>query len=330
MVLNYNGAGLLANYLPTILSCGYPSAKIYVADNLSTDHSAEIVRQQFPDVVWMQNGWNAGYAAGYNQALQQIDADLYLLINSDVKVTPGFLQPLVQCILREPTAAAVQPKILWEREPDKFEYAGACGGYIDSLGYPFCRGRILEQLETDTGQYDAPAKVFWTSGACMLVKAEAFHKAGGFFNYFFMHQEEIDLCWRLQLAGYSCHVVPESVVYHLGAATLLATNSRKTYFNFRNNLVMLARNMPAGRMLWLMPLRLLLDGLAAMHYLVRGQVSHAFAIGKAWISFLFWIMRSGKATANRKPVKALPEMYKGSLLWQFYAGGKKTWSDMMK
>ncbi len=330
MVLNYNGAGLLRQYLPELIRCLPDYASIWVADNCSTDDSKELIRSTFPTVKWLQNGTNAGYAKGYNLSLSKIDAAYYLLINSDVRVSVGFLQPLLTFMQNNPKAGAIQPKILWDRHPEQFEYAGAAGGFIDCLGYPFCRGRLLNHLENDEGQYDNSTPVFWTSGACMLVRAEAFHLVGGFYDYFFMHQEEIDFCWRLQLAGYSCHAVPSSVVYHLGGATLSTGNSRKTYYNFRNNLVMLARNMPAGRMLWLVVVRFILDFLAALHYLFSGKASHAMAVIKGWLGFLRWIFTYGKASKYRKSPSKLQGYFGGSLLWNYYLLGKKTWAKLME
>jgi len=328
-VLNYNGAALLQEYLPTLLSCSYSNFSLYIIDNASQDNSELLVKEKFPGVKWIQNGRNAGFAAGYNLGLAHIDAEYYLIINSDVRVVQGFLQPLVETLQQFPLTAAVQPKILWERNPDKFEYAGGSGGYIDALGYPFCRGRILSQLEKDEGQYQEPSLVFWTSGACMLVRSAAFHQLGGFYSYMFMHQEEIDLCWRMQLAGFECRVEPTSVVYHLGGATLESYNPDKTYYNFRNNLVMLSRNAAASRMLWLAPTRFLLDLMAALHYMANGKSMHAVAVLKGWLGFTRWLFTQGNAGKNRKPMRTLHGVYMGSLLWSFYVRQKKKWSALL-
>ncbi|MCU0375868.1 MAG: glycosyltransferase family 2 protein [Chitinophagaceae bacterium] len=236
----------------------------------------------------MQNGSNLGYADGYNLGLKAITADYYLLLNNDVEVSPGFLQPIVEAIEANPTVALAQPKLRWLRKPEYFEYAGAAGGLIDRLGYPFCRGRFFDHLEKDEGQYNLNSEVFWASGACLAVKASLFWQLKGFYSYFFMHSEEIDLAWRAQNAGYKILAVGNSSAMHLGAASLGKTNPLKTYYNFRNNLVMCLRNAPVEHLFFLLPARLLLDAAAACFFALKGQWADTLAIGKAWGAAIKW------------------------------------------
>jgi GT2 family glycosyltransferase len=290
-ILNYNGYGLLQAYLPSIVAIDYPNKSIWVIDNSSTDGSLEFLENQYPEIGLIQNRGNYGFAKGYNLGLEKIEADYFLLINSDVEVKPGFLTPLVEAMEKDPKIAISQPKIRWLRKPEYFEYAGAAGGLLDGWGYPLCRGRLFEKLEIDRGQFNQDAFVFWASGACLLVKSEIFNALGGFYNYFFMHQEEIDLCWRAQNAGFKILACGKSSVMHLGAASLQKENPLKTFYNFRNNLVMLCRNMPIGRLFWVLPLRWVLDGVAAVSFLFQGNHGAGLAVIRGWTAFGLWLLR---------------------------------------
>lgn len=284
VILNWNGRSYLEQFLP-VLTARTPQAGIVVADNGSTDDSANFVRTQFPQVELVLLDRNYGFAEGYNQALAQIEADYFVLLNSDVEVTEGWLEPLVATLDEYPEVAAVAPKIRSYSARNKFEYAGAAGGFIDFLGYPFCRGRILDSIETDEGQYDSPREVFWASGACMLVRAEVFRRLGGFDSDFFAHMEEIDFCWRAQLAGYRIRVEPQSIVFHVGGGTLPNNSPQKIYLNFRNNLSMLFKNLSPGTFWPVLFSRMVLDGMAALVFLAQGHFDFFKKVFRAHIDF---------------------------------------------
>lgn len=284
VILNWNGRKLLEEFLPSVLDHS-PEAKIYIADNASEDNSIRFLRSNFPTVEIIENAVNGGFAKGYNDALKRVEEEILILLNSDVAVTPNWIEPLKEALDSDPKTAVVQPKILDYRNKSYFEYAGAAGGYIDRLGYPFCRGRIFDTLEKDEGQYDQTAEIFWTSGACMAIKKKAFEQAGGFDEDFFAHQEEIDLCWRLFNMGYKAKAVGTSKVYHLGGGTLHTMHPRKTFFNFRNSLFALLKNTPGKSWMVLILLRLLLDALAGVKFLAEGKPSHTRAIVQAHFSF---------------------------------------------
>jgi GT2 family glycosyltransferase len=297
-------------------------------DNGSTDDSVQWLRENMAGRVQvLQLNGNTGYAGGYALALQQIQADVYVLLNSDVEVTPQWLDPVMAAFRSNSTLAAVQPQILDYRSRNKFEYAGAAGGYIDFLGYPFCAGRIFEQIEEDRGQYNAVKSVFWASGACLFVRAEAYHRVGGLDPVFFAHMEEIDLCWRLQNAGYQLWQLPESVVYHVGGGTLAYGNPRKTYLNFRNSLITLQKNLPPAERHWKVLLRLLLDFPAAMKFLLHGSWADAWAVLRAHRSFyrLQAHIRSKRKQFPfaLRPSGALVGMYGGSILWVHISGQRE-------
>lgn len=299
-ILNYNGRTLLETYLPSVMAATYPNKSVWVIDNCSTDDSAAWLIQHYPSVKLVQNNENGGFAKGYNDGLRHIEADYYLLLNSDVEVTPGFIEPVIEAMEANKRIAFAQPKLHWLRKPGYFEYSGAAGGLMDTLGYPFCRGRLFDQLETDNGQYNDSPFVFWASGACMFARATAFRQLGGFYEYFFMHSEEIDLCWRAQNEGYKILACGKSTVKHLGAASLQKESPKKTLFNFRNNLVMLARNMPAGRLAWVLLVRFGLDTLAAFTFLLKKETGSAVAVFAAWKAFAKWLL---KKDAGKYPLK---------------------------
>lgn len=297
VILNYNGRQYLEKYLPDVIRHSQlPGTEVVVADNASTDDSVSFLRD-FPGIKLLQLDRNYGFAGGYNRALQQIDADVYVLLNSDVEVTEGWLDAPLRAMNDDATIAACQPKILSDRNRGHFEHAGASGGFIDKLGFPFCRGRILTKLEKDSGQYDDTADIFWATGACLFIRSEIFHGAGGFDDRFFAHMEEIDLCWRLKARGHRIVCTPQSKVYHVGGGTLKVESPRKTYLNFRNNLLMLYKNLPKQHLRKTLFVRLFFDYAAMMQMIFTGKFRNARAVVQARRDFRR--MRS-KMQPNRK------------------------------
>jgi GT2 family glycosyltransferase len=284
VILNWNGILLLEKFLPSLLKYS-AEATIYVADNASTDDSISFVKAFFPAVQIVKNDSNLGFADGYNQALKYIDAEIYALVNSDIEVTENWLQPIIKMFESEPDTAIIQPKILDFKRKEYFEYAGAAGGFIDQYGYPYCRGRIFDALEKDIGQYDDHCQIFWASGACFFIRSQVYKDLNGFDGEFFAHQEEIDLCWRAFNKGNKIKYNSESVVYHIGGATLQQGNPKKTFLNFRNSLLMLTKNLPKEQLYKILLGRMLLDGIAGIQFLVQGKPKHFFAILKAHWSF---------------------------------------------
>ncbi len=284
VILNWNGVDLLEKFLPSVVE-NTPEADIFIADNASTDHSISYVREHFTGVKIIENKSNLGFAAGYNEALKKVNNPYLVLLNSDVQVTPNWLKPMIDLFEKEPQTAILQPKILDYKNKQYFEYAGAAGGFIDKFGYPFCRGRIFEKLEKDNGQYDGILDIFWASGACFFVRNTAFKALGGFDADFFAHQEEIDFCWRAKNKGYDIKYNSKSVVYHVGGATLKFQNPKKTFLNFRNSLLMLTKNLPIRKLFWVILVRLILDGLAGIQFILKGEFSHCKAILQAHFCF---------------------------------------------
>ncbi|MFZ4633925.1 MAG: riboflavin biosynthesis protein RibF [Saprospiraceae bacterium] len=335
VILNYNTRRHLETFLPSVIKHS-PGARILVADNGSPDDSVAFLHAHYPDVEVLNLQTNHGFAQGYNVALEQVQADVYVILNSDVEVSAGWMQPILEAMAADPTIAVAQPKIMAWNEKDRFEYAGAAGGWIDYLGYPFCRGRIFNQRETDYGQYDTPQRCFWAAGAAFFIRAELYHAFGGFDGDYFAHNEEIDLCWRLQRAGYSVWCIPQSVVYHLGGGTLEYESPRKVYLNFRNSLFSLLKNEPWGKLLWLIPARLLLDGLAAVRFLAKGQFTAIRSIVQAHFSFYGqW----SKTVEKRRTAEAVIEkhrigpeerrgIYKGSIVFAHYAKRLMRYSEL--
>jgi GT2 family glycosyltransferase len=303
-----------------VKATSYSTKRIIIADNASTDDSISWLRAQHPNVELIQLPRNFGFAAGYNEALKQVDAPYYVLLNSDVEVTSGWLEPILDLMEKEKGIAACQPKILSAHNKKQFEYAGAAGGWIDFLGYPFAKGRIFDVCEEDQAQYNSTAEVFWASGAALVIRSKCFHEMHGFDPYFFAHMEEIDLCWRLQLAGYKVYACPDSVVYHVGGGTLPKSNPRKTYLNFRNNMVMMAKNLPLSEAVWKVPARLVLDWMAAFKFLLAGDAPGFFAVLKAQLSFFGW-MFTGKRHKKHKPRKmtSLGGVYRRSIVLAFFS-----------
>lgn len=330
VVLNWNGRELLREFLPSVLAHS-DGARIVVVDNASTDDSVAMLGGIFPTVEVICHAENLGFCAGYNQALAQLEAEYYVLLNSDVAVTPGWLRPLVALLERRPAVAACQPKLLAHAAPTQFEYAGAGGGYLDRLGYPFCRGRLFETLETDHGQYDDARPVAWASGACMLVRASAWHELGGLEPAFFAHMEEIDLCWRLWNAGYEVWYEGGSTVYHVGGGTLHKSNPRKTYLNFRNGLALLYKNAPQQELGGIFVQRIALDWIAALRMFAQGATADARAVLRAHRDFYqnraYW-RRQRQAAQPHLRTSERPGVYAGSLVWAYFGLGKRTFTDL--
>ncbi len=284
VILNWNGEELLKRYLPATIAYSKGS-DIYVADNASTDNSVSFVRNNYPSVKIIQNKVNGGFAKGYNDALKYVTADVFCLLNSDVEVTENWLDPISKAFEDMSEAGIIQPKILDLKRKNYFEYAGAAGGFIDQLGYPFCRGRIFQVLEKDTGQYDDTREIFWATGACMFIKKSVFNEVGGFDEDYFAHQEEVDLCWRAKNAGHKIYYVGASKIYHLGGFTLSNMNPKKTYLNFRNSLFSITKNLPRRKAFLIIFIRLVLDAIAAVRFIFQLKFSHFYAILKAHLSF---------------------------------------------
>lgn len=328
VVLNYNTRHLLERFLPLVLESTYANLEIVVADNASTDDSVAVCAQKFPEVRILETGTNLGYAGGYNHVLRQVQADFYVLLNSDVEVTPNWLEPMVALAATDPNVAAIQPAILDFHRKSHFEYAGAAGGWIDRYGYPFCRGRVFHVLEAQDQQYDAPADIFWASGAAMFIRAADFHAAGGFDQHFFAHMEEIDLCWRLQLAGKRIVYCPDSTIYHIGGGTLSHQSARKTYLNFRNGLLMLEKNLSEKERSGIIFRRLLLDGLAAVKFMAAAKFSHVWAIWKA--HRYFHTQRHKFRPGSPHKTVQLTGRYGGSIVWDFYLRGRKRFREIVR
>ena len=331
VILNWNGRPYLEQFLPSVLTSAGPGVEVILADNASTDDSVVFVESTYPTVRVIQNKANGGYALGYNEALAKVQADYYVLLNSDVEVTPGWLEPLLALMESDASIGACQPKLLSYHERHTFEYAGAAGGWLDVLGYPFARGRIFEYCEIDQGQYDTTAPISWASGAALFIRSSVYHETGGLDPYFFAHQEEIDLCWRLQAAGYRLFAVPASVVYHVGGGTLPKGNRRKVMLNFRNNLLLLLKNMPLGRLCWVFPLRYALDVVAAYRELFNGNVIYWKAILQAHLQVWGWVFSRAKPGAwPERRIMPSDGMYRGSVVWEYFVRGIRTFDKIVQ
>jgi len=329
VILNYNGAKYLAQFLPSVMATQYSNFEVVVADNASTDDSIQLVKDGFPTVKIITHSTNEGFAGGYNWALKKVKADYYVLLNSDVAVDPNWIAPMVDLLESNDSIGACQPKILSYANPNSFEYAGACGGWIDSLGYPFSRGRVFDVCEKDEKQYDDAAPIFWATGACMMIRAELFHAMQGFDADFFAHQEEIDLCWRMQLAGYEIYACPTAKVYHVGAGTL-PRGGRKVFLNFRNNLIMLTKNLPFSELIWKLPTRFALDAISAYKGLLGGDSSFFLAIAKAHFAFMGYCLGGKiKRTKEAKPLDSLGGVYQGLLVFQYFIKNKQFFSKIV-
>ncbi len=337
VILNYNGRKYLEQFLPSVLQTRYPNFQIYVADNASTDDSVDFVKEHFPEVGIIKLNKNHGFAKGYNLALQDLDHDYFVLLNSDVKTPTNWLLPAIEMMEKDRTIAAVQPKIRSLQQPEYFEYAGAAGGWIDFLGFPFCRGRIFDTVEKDLGQYDEVCEIFWASGACMIVRGPLFNGFGGFDNEFFAHLEEIDLCWRMKRAGYKVMFCPQSHVYHLGGGTLGYHSPYKTYLNFRNSHYTLLKNESVLRLAYVLPIRLCLDFVAMVTFLVNGRWLHAQAVVGAFFTFLLALVTFIKKRMDvnhlveRLRISPQPNRYgilPKSIVFQYFILRKKTFNRL--
>lgn len=340
VILNWNGAAMLRRFLPSVIAHSQSDAcEVIVADNASTDNSMQVMKEEFPQVrtITMEKNW--GFAEGYNKALSQVEAEYYVLLNSDVDVPEGWLQPLVAYMDAHRDVAAVQPKLLkydiskegGECHTTHFEYAGAAGGFVDKYGYPYCRGRLFDVVEDDHGQYDTPMEVHWASGACLLVRAEDYHAVGGLDGEFFAHCEEIDLCWRLRISGKKIMCIPDSKVYHVGGASLPKSNPFKTFLNFRNNLTMLYKDLPQKRLHGVMFMRFILDMVAALQFLLSGKTGDAKAVIRARIYYIMWkksFASKRKAIQGKRQLPESADTSHFSLLWKYYVQGKKTWDSL--
>lgn len=331
VILNWNGERFLKKFLPSVINNTIETGvEIVVADNGSTDSSIPFLEINYPYLRVIKLDKNYGFASGYNLALKQIDSEYYVLLNSDIEVPIGWLSPLIDFMDSNHLAGACMPKILDYNNPSHFEYAGAAGGFIDYLGYPFCRGRILSNIEEDKGQYDNPIKIFWASGACLFVRSKVYWEAGGLDDDFFAHMEEIDLCWRIQNLGYSNWCIPYSQVFHVGGGTLPNNNPRKLYYNYRNSLYMLFKNLPLQRFLLTLLTRLMLDGLSGVSYLLKGKFGFVIAVLKAHLSF--WLelglLRKKRRLINRSNHESLLQISNKSILIEFFLKKKKTYSKL--
>lgn len=332
VILNYNGAEMLKRFLPTVVEYS-PDAQIIVADNASTDDSVAVVQKLFPTIELIQLNENLGFAQGYNLALEKVDAEYFILLNSDVEVTKGWIEPMLEILDSNPDVAACQPKLLDYKRKTHFEYAGAAGGFIDRYGYPYCRGRIMETVEEDKGQYDSVCDLFWATGAALMIRAEDYRAAGGLDGRFFAHMEEIDLCWRLRARGRRILCVPQSCVYHVGGATLSYNNPRKVFLNFRNNLLMLHKNLPEKDYSMIMFVRRILDYVAALKFLVTGDYKSCKAVYEARREFRR-IKKEYKEdrTKNLQTtiIESIPQKSDFFILWRYYACRCKYFSQLIR
>lgn len=332
VVLNYNGEHLLPKFLPSVYNSTYTNLRLILADNASTDNSVEWVKTNLPKFEIIINENNAGFAEGYQKVLTQIkDVDYYILLNSDVEVTENWIEPVIKLLESDSKIAIAQPKILSYVEKEKFEYAGAAGGYIDRFGYPFCKGRIFDTIEPDEKQYDKNTEIFWASGAALFIKAELYHKSGGLDIDYFAHMEEIDLCWRIKNMGYKVYACNESIVYHLGGATLHESNPRKTYLNFRNSLITLRKNLPLHKSFGIIFIRHILDFIQLIRFLLSGKFKHAFAINRAHYDFL--ISQATWYSKRKKLIKLFKNpnsngLYNRSIVYDYFVLRKKKFMDL--
>ena len=329
VLLNWNGKGMLERYLPSVVT-HTPAEKafIVIADNGSTDGSVQWIEQHYPDIQVIELDKNYGFTGGYNRALKEVEADYYILLNTDVEVTEGWIDTLASFMEEHPEVGICQPKLLSDADRTSFDYAGAAGGFIDHYGYPFCRGRILGNIEKDLGQYDEPEELFWASGAALMIRSSLFHHLGGFDDHFFAHMEEIDLCWRAKLLGYQVWAIPSAVVYHLGGGTLPNNSPRKLYLNFRNNLLMLYKNLPSNLRWKIITYRQILDGLSALVYLLTGKWNYFKAVWSAHKDY-----RKIKKEIEPSPFSEECNdigHYEGSILLKYYLSGGKTTFDQIR
>jgi GT2 family glycosyltransferase len=331
VILNWNGINHLRQFLPSVLSSVWPNLEIVVGDNGSTDGSVEFLKNTYPSITIIQNTENFGFTGGYNRVLAQVEADYYILLNSDVEVPPNWIAPVIALMESDPLIAVAAPKIKAYDQKNDFEHAGAAGGFIDSFGYPFCRGRIMYAVEEDKGQYEESGEVFWASGASMFIKKKYWDEVEGFDERFFAHMEEIDLCWRLKNSGYKVMYCAQSEIYHLGGGTLTTENPFKTYLNFRNNLLLLKKNLPFWKSVIVICMRYVLDFMAIVRFLSEGKRKDAWAVSRAHQYFLRHIFYRGDHASNsslKQYNSKLTGMFHGSIVWNFFVRKQKTFTDL--
>jgi hypothetical protein len=326
VILNWNGEGFLKQFLPGVIQHSQ-DATVIVADNASTDNSIAYLESLGDAVKIIQLDKNYGFTGGYNKALKQIDAEYYVLLNSDVEITAGWIHPIIELMDGNKSVGICQPKIKAFHQPSHFEYAGASGGFIDSMGYPFCRGRLFNHLEEDKGQYNNNLEVFWATGACMFIRADLYHQLGGLDENFFAHMEEIDLCWRAQLLGQKVMVVPSAEVFHVGGGTLPKNNPRKTFYNFRNNLMMLYKNLPASKLFSVISIRLMLDGVAGIKFMLQGDLKDTIAVIKAHFAF-YGCLLNGKLKRSQNTANSPTTIYPHSILWAYFIKGIRKYNEL--
>jgi len=327
VILNYNGRNFIEKFLPIVIEYSSDVAEVIIADNASTDDSVAFIKSNFPDIRLIINNSNGGFSTGYNLALRQVDAEYYCLLNSDIEVTPHWIEPVIELMDNDATIAACQPKILSYNNKKKFEYAGAGGGFIDKYGYPFCRGRIFQHLEDDRGQYDDIREVFWATGACMFVRADVYHRFGGLDDSFFAHMEEIDFCWRIKNTGYKVMYCPQSKVYHIGGGTLPKSSAKKTYLNFRNNLSLLMKNLPSETVLGTILYRIILDWVAGIKFLVDGSFADLWAVTRAHLSFYRHLpaLRKKRKKLSHRHVS---QIYQKNIVFKHFLEHKKNYTEL--
>lgn len=326
IILNWNGQSLLQKFLPSVINYSQDLADVYVADNASTDNSIEFISTEFPSVKIIKNSQNFGFANGYNVALKNVDADIFCLLNNDIEVTKNWLNPILQEFQTNNQTAIIQPKILNYNTKSDFDHAGAAGGFVDKYGYPYCRGRIFNTIEKDLGQYNQACDIFWASGACLFIKSESYWQLNGLDPHFFAHMEEIDLCWRAFSNNLKAKFIGNSVVYHVGGATLSESNPRKTYLNFRNSLFMLTKNLPKKSLALIIISRLILDGIAGIKFLIQLQPLHTLAVIKAHFGYyghLRFLLKQRIDLTNQKKYYT-----KSSIVWSYYVLNKQTFNSL--
>ncbi len=327
VILNWNGRALLEKFLPSVVKFSTDDAEVYVTDNNSTDDSIDFLKKNYPSVKIVQNDENGGYAKGYNDALKRIEADVYALVNSDIEVTKNWLKPIKEEFLKSKNTAAIQPKLLDYKDKSKFEYAGAGGGFVDFLGYPYCKGRIFNELETDQGQFNDVYNIFWASGACLFIRSGVYHQMNGLDEDYFAHQEEIDLCWRIQNEGFNIKYVGASTVYHVGGATLQEANPRKTFLNFRNSLYTITKNVPKRFVIIVILFRLILDGVAGAKFLFELRPVHTWAIFRSHMSY-YWNLPKTLRKRKKISFKQLHYYQCFSIVWEHFIMRKKRFDDI--
>ncbi|WP_231459617.1 MULTISPECIES: glycosyltransferase family 2 protein [unclassified Pedobacter] len=329
VILNWNGRSWLEKFLPGVLKSSYDNLQVVVGDNGSTDDSVEFLAINFPTVKILKNEANYGFAGGYNKILERVEADYFILLNSDVEVTPNWIQPIIDLMKSDEKIAAAQPKIKFQQEKSQFEYAGAAGGYLDVYGYPFCRGRLFNIYETDNGQYNDAKEIFWASGASFFIKSKCWLEAGGLDADLFAHMEEIDLCWRLKNLNYKVVYCPDSEVFHVGGGTLQTENPFKTYLNFRNNLIIMQKNLPFGDAIFRISIRMCIDFIAWWHFLLSGKPKFTMAVSKGHWHFLKSLLKTAaKRSAYQKPYLKHAGVYKNSIVWAFFIKKVKWFSQL--